>query len=184
MTNRNDRRTGMKMMASAAAALVLTLCLCLTTYALVMVSVSIPDHHFQTGAVAIDLNGGRAVISETDFLFEPGMTVNRDFYIQNNSTAQVYYRLYFDEVSGGLADVLYITVQDGQQTLLSGTASSLSRNAVSPAQNALGIGEKRVLTISFHYPETAGNDTQEKSLAFRLCADAVQTQNNPDRLFD
>ena len=46
------------------------------------------------------------------------------------------------------------------------------------------IGEKMDLTIAFHYPEEAGNETQELELSFELCADAVQTKNNPEQQFE
>ena len=48
----------------------------------------------------------------------------------------------------------------------------------------MGVGEKVWLTAVFHLSEDAGNAAQEKALCFELCADAVQTRNNPDKLFD
>ena len=36
----------------------------------------------------------------------------------------------------------------------------------------------------FHFPEATGNSAQAKDLTFTLCADATQTKNNPQRLFD
>ena len=48
----------------------------------------------------------------------------------------------------------------------------------------LKLHERRELTISFHYPEEAGNGGQAQYLSFDLKADAVQTKNNPNRLFE
>lgn len=64
------------------------------------------------------------MIRPDEFLFEPGMTVKKDFFIENDSTGTVYYRLYFAGVSGDLADVLEVTVKDGNKTLYSGTPLS------------------------------------------------------------
>ena len=47
----------------------------------------------------------------------------------------------------------------------------------------LAVGERKELTVLFHYPKEAGNATQMQSLSFRLMADAVQTKNNPSREF-
>lgn len=184
MSNRTENHTAKRLTASVLAVIILSVCLCITTYALVMVSVSVPDNHFQTGSIGINLNNGEPVIEEHEFLFEPGMTVTKDFFIENQSTWDVYYKIYFDDVKGGLAKVLQITIKDGDEILYFGTADELSRANVAAADDTLRLGEIRNLTISFHYPENAGNCTQDMSLEFKLCAEAVQTKNNPDRLFD
>lgn len=185
MSNKQEKHTVKRLTASVLAIIMLSVCLCITTYALVMVSVSVPeDNYFKTGSVGINLNNGKPVIEEHEFLFEPGMTVTRDFFIENQSTRDVYYKIYFDEVTGGLAKVLQITIMDGEMILYVGTADELSKVNVKAADDTLSMNEKRNLTISFHYPEEAGNSTQNMSLSFKLCAEAVQTKNNPDKLFD
>lgn len=160
----------------------LTLCLAVTTFALVRVSVSVNDNLFRTGTVEINLNDGAPVIREHEFLFEPGMTVKKEFFIENDSTWEVYYKLYFDQVSGGLADVLDITILDGAQTLYSGTARELMHTAAADAP--LAVNQRKTLTILFHFPEERGNEAQNLDLSFTLCAAATQTKNNPDRQFD
>ena len=110
------------------------------------------------------------------------MTVKKDFFIENDSTGTVYYRLYFAGVSGDLADVLEVTVKDGNKTLYSGTPTQLENTQA--ADDLLAVGQRRTLTMYFHFPEAAGNSAQAKDLTFTLCADATQTKNNPQRLFD
>jgi len=181
----NSRQsTGKKLTLSIVLAIVLSLILCTTTYALFYATVSVKENYFKTGIVDIDLNGGKPVIEEHEYLFEPGMTVEKPFYIQNRSTWAVYYKIYFDNVEGGLADVLEITVLDGDKVLYEGTASSLSRQSVVATDDILLVGEKRDLTIRFHYPEDSTNVTQNWELRFDLCADAVQEKNNPGKEFD
>lgn len=179
-------KTKKRLTASIAAVIVLTLCLCITTYALVMISVKVPDNFFQTGNIKINLNDGKPVIEEHEFRFEPGMTVTKSFFIKNQSTWAVYYKVYFNNVEGGLADVLEVTVKDtdNDRVLFSGTMSELSRNNAKAADESLEVNEVRNMSISFHYPEKSGNSTQGMSLSFELCAEAVQTKNNPDKLFD
>ena len=180
----DNSKTAKKLTGSIIAAIVLAICLCITTFALVWATVSVDNNLFHTGTVKINLNDGKSVIEEHEFLFEPGMTVKKDFFIENQSTWDVYYKLYFDNVAGGLADVLQITVKDGEKTLYKGTAENLKRNAVAAAVDVLKIKERRELTVYFHFPEEAGNSAQNLTLTFDMCADAVQTKNNPNKLFD
>lgn len=179
-----ETKTAKKLTGGIVAIIVLAVCLVITTFALVYASVSVENNLFRTGEVKINLNDGEPVIREHEFLFEPGMTVKKDFFIENESTWDVYYRLYFDNVSGGLADVLEITVKDGDKVLCSGTANELTKQRVSAADDTLKIGQKRNLTVYFHFPEEKGNETQNLDLTFTMCAEATQTKNNPNKLFD
>ena len=80
--------------------------------------------------------------------------------------------------------MLTVTIKDGDKTLYSGTANELTKQNVIAADDTLKIGQRRNLTVVFHYPESSGNDTQNLDLTFTLCAEATQTKNNPGRLFE
>lgn len=82
-------RTAKKLSASIAAVVLLAVCLCVTTFALAYSLVSVDGNRFQTGSVQIDLNGGKPVITADEFRFEPGMTVEKPFYIENQGTWDV-----------------------------------------------------------------------------------------------
>ncbi len=179
-----ETKTAKKLTGGIVAIVLLALCLCLTTAALVYASVSVDDNLFQTGTVKINLNDDKPVIQEHEFIFEPGMTVNKAFFVENESTADVYYRLYLDNVSGGLADVLTVTISDGDTVLYSGTANELSKANAAAAEDVLKVGERRDLTASFYFPAEKGNETQDLDMTFTICAEATQMKNNPDRLFD
>lgn len=180
---KKKNNTGKKLTASIITVIILSLCLCFTTAAIVLATLKVENKLFQTGSIGINLNDGKPVIAEHEFLFEPGMTVEKNFFIENQSTCDVYYKLYFDNLSGVLADVLEITVNDGEKTLYQGTPAELNRTDVLAADDVLKLKEHRNLTVYFYFPEDAGNDVQELSLTFDLCADAVQTKNNPNKLF-
>ena len=182
--NHPSPNTGKKLTFSIAAAIALAVSLCITTYALFYATVTVEGNYFRTGSVSIDLNGGKHVIEAHEYLFEPGMTVEKPFYIENRSTWAVYYRIYFANIEGGLADVLDITILDGDKVLFAGKASALIRENVAAADDLLLIGERRDLTIRFHYPEDSTNETRNWELKFDLCADAEQEKNNPGRAFD
>lgn len=177
-------KTAKKLTASVVAVIILAVCLCITTFALVYSTVAVDNNLFQTGTIQIDLNGGQPVITEDEYLFEPGMTVEKPFYIENQGTWDVYYKLYFDNIEGGLADVLEVEIRDGDTVLFGGKIADLTKETVGAADDILKLHERRELTISFHYPEGAGNGGQAQYLSFDLKADAVQTKNNPNRLFE
>lgn len=176
-------KTAKRLTGGIITVIVLALCLTMTTFALVYASVKVENNVFATGKVKINLNDGNPVIREHEFLFEPGMTVIKDFFIENDSTTDVYYKLYLDNVSGGLSDVLTVTVKEGEKTLYSGIAKDFTRTETLAADDVLKVGERRSLTVYFHFPENAGNSAQNLDLTFTLCADAVQTKNNPAKSF-
>ena len=180
----NAKKISQKLTGGIAILIILSLCLCLTTFALVFSTVMIEDNIFTTGIVKINLNDEKPVVEDGDLVFEPGATVVKEFFVENKSTCEVYYKIYFDNVSGGLSDVLAITIKDGDEIIANGKASELKKNAVQSATDALDIGEKRTLTISFYFPREAGNEAQTQFMQFDLHASAVQTKNNPNRNFE
>jgi len=180
----NENKAPKALIISILAVVILSLCLTVTTVALTYLTVQVEENKFTTGTVAINLNDGKPVITADEFLFEPGMTVVKDFFIENLSTCDVYYRLYFNEVKGSLATVLQISISCGETVLWEGTAATLSKANVAAADDVLKFNERREMTITFHYPEASGNETQNNYLTFDFCAEAVQTLNNPDKTFN
>lgn len=177
-------KTARKLSSGILAIIVLSVCLAITTFALAYAIVSVDNNLFHTGAVSINLNDGKPVIEEHEYLFEPGMTVVKDFFLENHSSWDVYYKIYFENLEGGLADVLTVEIKNEDQVLFSGKISDLTRENVSAADDVLTLGERRDLQIWFHFPEEAGNKAQGLELSFDLSAEAVQTKNNPNRLFN
>ena len=137
-----------KLTISAIVLVILSLCLCITTFALAYSIVVVENNIFQTGYVSINLNNQQPVIEENEFLFEPGMTVQKEFFIKNNSTGSVYYKLYFDNVEGELAKYLKITISVGDKVLYQGTVAEINED-VAAADDELDVGEKRILLITF-----------------------------------
>ena len=181
---RGPNKTAKKLTASVAVIIVLAVCLFMTTFALIYSTVAVENNLFQTGEIKLNLNDGKPVITEREYLFEPGMTVEKNFFVENQGTWDVYYKLYFDNVEGGLANVLDVEIRDGDTVLFGGKIADLTKEQVGTADDVLKLNERRDLTISFHYPEVAGNSTENQYLSFDLKADAVQTKNNPSRLFE
>ena len=173
-----------KLLGGFILLIVLTIGLCLTTYALVDSMISTEDNVFQTGMVSIDLNDGNPVFDDPGLLFAPGMSDQKTFLIKNQSTCPVYFRIYFENVTGALAPHLDVTIADGEDVLYSGKADGLTRKDAKAANTQLMVGEKRELTITFHFPKECDSILQNQIFMFDLCADAVQSKNNPDKQFD
>lgn len=161
--------------------------LTVTSLALLLATVEQKNNRVRTGQVAISLNGGAPVITENEFLFEPGMTVEKEFYIKNSGGCDVWYKLYFENVSGDLADVLDVKIKTADNVVLyQGKMSELTpANGFVPGVTdaALQVGEKRTLKIEFVFPKTATSAVAGKQLLFDMKADAVQVKNNPDKNF-
>ena len=155
-----------------------------TSVALVWQKVAVEENLFQTGNVSINLNDGQPILRKNMF-FEPGMVIKEDFTLSNeDSTCDVYYRLYFTEVKGDLAEVLQVEVFDGDTTIFEGTLADMNGKKSEGADGILREGETRAMTIVFRVPEDCGNVMQGSTILFDLNADAVQTVNNPDGLFE
>ncbi len=177
--------TERRLTTSIVIIVLLSLCLGITTFALTYSMVTVEDNLFQMGTVKINLNDDKPIISEDEYRFEPGMTVVKDFFVENNSSDAVYYKLYFQNVNGGLADVLEVTITDADgKVLFAGTPKQLNRANVKAADDILGVGERRDLKISFHMPKDTGNSAQDLYLTFDIAAEAVQTRNNPNKEFN
>ena len=174
-----------KLNISIATLVVLFLCLCVTAFALAYAMLRVDNNVFETGEIKIDLNGGEPVIKYDEFLFEPGMTVEKSFYIENKGTWAVYYKLYFSNVKGDLGDVLDVTIKNAEgNVLLQGKLSKLKRHNVPVVEDELQVGERRDMTIIFHFPEDAKNTAQSDNVSFALSALAVQTKNNDGKEFE
>ncbi len=179
----NKSNTSKRLTASIISIVAMALCLAITTGAIVYSMVSVDSNLFTTGEVMINLNDGLPVVRQGERLMQPGETVQKSFFIKNLGSCEVYYKIYFQGVRGGLADVLQIWICDGNKVLAQGTPQSLTRDGTRAFDAVLGVGETKYLQIYFHFPKDAENSAQDRFLRFDLAAEAVQTQNNPNRDF-
>ena len=179
----NSEDSAGKLILSVIILIILLVTLSFVTFSLVYSIVSVDSNIFRTGSVSINLNDGAPVIEAEDSNFAPGMIIEEEFFIQNDSTYSVYYKLYFQNLEGDMADVLKVTIYKGDEILYEGAPSDLTKDKVKAANDELLINERRELRIVFVFPEEAGN-LIDPVLKFDLCADATQTKNNPEKIFD
>lgn len=180
---RKSNETVKKLKNKVIVVLLLFICFCIVTFALVYSTVFVKDNQFQTGKIKINLNDGKPIIEEDEYLFEPGMKVEKEFFIQNQSSCDVYYRLYLVGIEGELADELNITVSQEDVVLFDGKAADFTKEYVNFADDILKMDERKMFKIKFYFPKEAGNKAQKLDMSFALKADAVQTKNNPQKLF-
>lgn len=180
----------------------LSMCLIFTSTVLAMSTLPIGDNIFKTGLINIKLGGingdneyyfddNHKLITENEYLFEPGITIEKKFFIENvsgNKGYDVYYKIYFDNIDGELANEIDVSLKDENSVeYFNGKAKDFVEDNVLTAERSLSVlnnHNKHYYTISFHYPEECGNVGQGKALAFDLCARAVQTKNNPNKEFE
>ena len=91
----------------------------ITSLALVYQKVTVEDNLFVTGQVKISLNDDQPIFRE-DILFEPGMVVQKEFTLSNDSTCDVHYRLYFTNIEGEFAKALQVEVLDQDEAIFEG----------------------------------------------------------------
>lgn len=184
-----ENETGTRLYTSIGVIVLLAVMLSATSYALIKSMVSVANNEFETGQVKIDLNGGAPVFDEMEegshLNIEPGHTLKRDFYIENESTADAYVRLYMENVSGDLKDILIFNIFDEDGTaVFSGTASQLEQRDSYVSEEPLASGEREVFTMTVKMPEGTGNIYQNGDLCFDMRADAVQARNNDGKEFE
>ena len=181
---RKRSSTEKKAYGSIAAVIILFTMLAITTYALISAIVGVDGNVFNTGTVEIELNGGKPVFDGSDMNIEPGYSAKKDFTVENKGTADVYYRLYLENVSGSLTDALNFEIYDGDRLIFSGSADELSRETPCINSEVLKAGGTDTLTAVVKMKESAGNTYQNGGITFDITADAVQAKNNQDISFE
>ena len=172
-----------KLQINVFTLLLLCLGLCITSFALSYTVIKIENNFFKTGEIKINLNDGKPIINENDHLFEPGMTVEKPFFIKNQGAEPIYYKLNFTGVSGELSKAIDVTILDTNRLeLVSGKIYEFETDK--ELIGSLGRYEKQDLIARFHFPENEGNKYKGESLQFIMSAISVQTKNNPNKDFD
>lgn len=172
-----------RMITGVITFIILSVCFCATTLALIYDTLISHEAEISTGKVSINVNGGAPIIAEGEFEFEAGTTAKKTFYLQNNSICAVYYRLYFSDINGALADMIIVTISKGDTALYTGRIRDLTARG-DAADDVLQVDERRELTLTLHLPENAESVLAGGELSFTLCADAVQAPKNDDKVFE
>ena len=185
LSDKNQLSDKAKLRICIGIIIILLICLVITTFALVKQIVFVDNNYFSTDQVKISINDGKAVIDEGEFKFEPGMIVKKEFYVKNEGNQEAYYKIYMEAISGGLAEILQVRIEDefGDE-IFNGKASDLTRANAALSKYTINGGHERKHTIYFSYPEEAGNAGQGQTLSFVLTAEATQTKNNPNKAFE
>ena len=158
----------------------LILCWGVVSYALSWHLISVDENTFSVGELKINLNDGKPVFDE-DILIEPGMMLQKHFTIANEGNADAYYRLWFSEIEGGLADELLVELRDGKKLIFEGEFADLLEEKMFGTNSILLAGEEKELSIIIFLPEKGSNAVQGDTITFRLNYDATQKDGNPGK---
>lgn len=182
MDNKNKLKR--QIYGSLAVIILLVAMLSVTTYALVSSFVKVEDNHFQMGTVDISLNEGKRIFDGDGIILEPGSSVKEDFTIKNESSVDVYYRIYLENVSGELTDSLIFQIYEGENLIYSGLAGDFNIDDPCIGVSPLKVDEVKNLSVVVKMAEDSGNEFQDSYIYFDITADAVQVRNNPDMMFE
>lgn len=156
----------------------------MTTYALLVASLTIYNNTFVTGEVKINFNDSKKVFDETDFRLSPGSSISKRMTIQNIGTGAVYYRLYMENVSGDLNDRLIFRIYGDNRLLKQTKASEFTRDNALIFDAPLEVNQTVTYVMEAYLPEDTENVYQNGVLHFDLIANAIQTKNNPNGIFE
>lgn len=178
-----------RMRREIATIVILLICLGITTYALVKSSVELNNNLFNTGRISLEINNGKPlqfkdVNGNEITCVEPGMDITAEVSITNTGSGDMWYRVYFDEVSGELVDSLKVTVKDGTDVLYTGRMDELTRITSRTMNELMEPGEVKYLTVELEFIDSSDNQYQSKDLSFVMKADATQVKNNPKKEFE
>lgn len=134
------------------------------------------------GSLQIDLNGGEPVLG-SDILFEPGMTIRKDFTLENKGTADCFYKIYFTELPEEIAEKITVTILDGTQTIISSTMLDMTKETAYVINDNLMGGEKEVFTLCLEISDKIENIEQSSEYTLDMFIEAVQRDNNADANF-
>lgn len=179
----NSRKQKRKAWLGILPMILVLLAFGITSLALVYQKVNVEGNLFETGKVSICLNDNQPVFDE-EILFEPGMVIKKEFTLRNDSSCEVYYRLYFSDIIGDFANVLKVNVSDGDTVIFDGSLAELNGVKSEGANGLLKVSEERMLTITFEVPDDGKNIIQGTTALFNLNAEAVQAVNNPNGVFE
>lgn len=173
-----------KLTAGIAMVIVLSICLGVTTFALAYTTITVEHNLFSTATMQINLNNGVPVVEEDEIFFEPGMEIEKAFFLENQGSIDIYYKIYFEQLDGGLANFMTVIIKAGEDILYDGPARNLTRDKVEAADKTIAAGQRQDLSITFCFPSDIGNEAQGLEVSFQLAAEAVQARNNPFKRFD
>ncbi len=171
---------------TAVAAIAIVVLLAATAYAASYIFLKVEDNYFQTGQIDVSIitdtsttKYKRTLFGE-NVLIEPGATLRGDFTIQNNSNdpSGIWYRFFLQDVTGDLAEVLEVTLYDADGNEVKSGRMTSWENRLYMSPKAMANGDSHQYTLELHHPESAGNETQNLSMSFKLAVVAVQRKNN------
>ncbi len=181
----SNSTTQKKVWISIAVIVLLFIMFVINTFAFISSFISSEANLFETAKVDIDFNGNRPVFVEDDFFLEPGRERIQPFYLRNNSTVDVYYRLYMDDFVGALKDALVVRIYDKDHNcLFTANMTDLTRETPFVDTAVLKVGETKELYAGVLMKTGVGNAYQNEMVSFSMYADATQVKNNFNKDFD
>lgn len=157
--------------------------LCVVTLTLFCFAICCNDKLFGR-ANKVNINDGVAVFEEDEIRLEPGKSVSRVFFIENESRRKVYYRLYFENVTGQLAELAIVSLYSGDKLLYQGRALDLKESNAESVDEKLLSQERRYLRIEVSLDENVDNKASSQFVKFDIRIETARTIFNRKRSFN
>ncbi len=138
---------------------------------------------FRANKVEISFNDGKSLM-ESPAVLSPGETWSKHTFIENTGKSSVYYRFYLIDMEGDLKYDVQLCVMLNGNVCFEGLATDFNvKNAV-VGEDVLSKGEKAdILIVVFLSDDNSVND-KSVNFSFDIKVDAVQSKNNPKKVFN
>ncbi len=156
----------------------------LTITAIIIFSCSLSKvGFFRANKVEICFNDGKELM-ESPISLSPGETWSKHASIENTGKSSIYYRFYLTEMEGALKDDIQLCVMVDGNVCYEGLANEFTvENAIISGDKLEKGEEVDLLIVAFLSNESIGND-ENASFSFDIKVDAVQSKNNPNKVFN
>lgn len=171
-----------KLLLTAAAVIIVLLGILLSYVIFSVNVVSEKKVRLSQGSFDIVLNDSKPVLGD-EILFEPGMTIRKDFTLENKGTTSSFYKIYFSELPQEVAELINVSILDGTQTLASSTLFEMTKETANIMNDNLLAGEKEVFTLCLELTQEIENVEQGMEYVLDMFVEAAQRDNNPEAEF-
>lgn len=209
MKTRTSCSSRRKLILSISTVLLLSFCLCIATYALTRVSVEGNVFSSTDSRVDIEVSNFTPIYANpsgdnvsanqelqetqaTPMIVEPGMRISKSFTVTNNSSCDIYYKLYLTDMEESLAAAFDAEIAEAgaNAPIYSGRATDLTRDGKNGMEaerweaptDENSKQKQYVITLTF--TENSGNEWKGAiPMDFKLEAAATQAKNNTNKEF-
>lgn len=184
MKNNNSINAKRKSKILIIEIIVLAIMLLITTYALFSNVANVSNNVFSAQGVSIEINNGEKLFDDENLLLEPGKACEKTFTVKNTGTADAYFQLFLENLSGTIIDAVDFEVYTENNVFLyQNNAKDFTKDSPYIHKEIIKAGQEIQLKMVVRMLKGAGNTYQYSSMVFDVVAKSIQAKNNDSMVF-